>query len=308
MNAGKPSAWILLRTDGRVILSHHSGPITPEVLCRHAAGETLLDWKRISDGEVLRKQRRGGLSPLPFRSVKASARCVAVFVVTFGLCVGSWRLIAFQKETPDPEAVLRPKQACSPAPSAAPSAGRPAPAPRPSAPPALSEASSAKRRAASSHGTKEANPAETGEPGPASDKQIQARNFFIRGRLENALSALKGGSELSKFEPDSDAARLETEIRYALCRRAEQTGRYHEAGEQCARALQCSEHARARELIESLEARSRKLFLEGYVMEGVDPKGAKERYRQAEEVAPPGGSYAEKAREKLREGKRTEGR
>jgi hypothetical protein len=120
---------------------------------------------------------------------------------------------------------------------------------------------------------------------------------FVEGRLEEALS---------KLEPDQGA--MKAEIHFALCRRAMAVGAEREAGRQCDEAFRLSGDPRAGDILRTLEAKTKRCFLEGYVMESSNPDGSVERYRKAQEEAPPGSLFGEKARRKLEADKPVGGR
>ncbi len=239
------------------------------------------------DGTVLRRKRGGGLSPVVSRSWSASALRLAFWLIVCAFFFGlRWSAVS-QEGSPVSRVAAPARVVFSPVPTPAPTASPVLPLLKPSA--------DRPRRPEPKKGI------ERPEEGDVAIRLKQAREMFVHGRFEEALSILGDGTRKEKSPPDSETAKLGAEIHFALCRRAEANGRYREAGEECARALQSSEHAGAREIFDALEARARKLFLEGYVMEGVDAQGAQERYRKAEETAPPGSPYKDKARGKLGE-------
>ena len=95
-------------------------------------------------------------------------------------------------------------------------------------------------------------------------------------------------------------AGLYSEIEYAICRLAFEKREWENAVRHCGLSANETNHERARKMLGQLAARTRRLYLEGYVMEGIDPDAALRRYREALRSAPPGDPFGAKAGRKMK--------
>ncbi len=127
----------------------------------------------------------------------------------------------------------------------------------------------------------------------------KARKIFLRGDLAGVEAALDNVNQKSGGRLPPSLRDLEAEVSYARCRQARQTGSWAEAVRACERARAYREHNRARAILEDLGSRAKRAFLEGYVMEGRNLKGAVQRYRNAVAMAPTGNPYGTKAAHRL---------
>jgi hypothetical protein len=125
------------------------------------------------------------------------------------------------------------------------------------------------------------------------------RAALAAGRIERAAALLGNIREQCRGVVPPGLRRIAAEVAYAQCRSAFERGRWGAAGRSCTRAVR-EGHGTAAGFVAKLDARVRKLFLEGYVMEGRDPESAIRRYREVVATAPQGSVYRGKAAEKLR--------
>ena len=123
---------------------------------------------------------------------------------------------------------------------------------------------------------------------------------FMQGDLPRA-SALARDGVGGQQNVSAKLRKLVAEIHYAQCRRAFLRKEWPEAVRTCEAANREISHAKATQILSGLSARARKLFLEGYVMEKVNPEGAQKRYRESLSCAPSKSVYREKARHKLKQ-------
>ncbi len=127
-----------------------------------------------------------------------------------------------------------------------------------------------------------------------------ARGAFFRGewaRAEGLLIDLPMKKALGA--PDSVRS-LAAEIHYARCQRAFNAQDFKGAAEACQKAIEIYHNARAYALLRQLSERARRLYLEGYVMEGSNREAAIRRYREVIETAPAKDPFRAKAAKKLK--------
>jgi len=131
---------------------------------------------------------------------------------------------------------------------------------------------------------------------PWKKEEEKIREAFLQGKISKALTILANTE--GKVPPRIE--RLRAEVEYAACRKAFEKKDWSTAVHWCERSTKRKADSRSKKTLQALAVLSRKFYLEGYMMERMHPTQAIERYRQAENAAPSGSDYAQKASKKLK--------